>query len=214
MSSSKPRAEHILAPVLTTPRLTLVLLELTDAPTLEFCRSLLSMEGRPPWTTEAFRRLCYSVMFKPSDTKGQLSADPGVYVMRIRGDDDYRNGTPIGMINVSRRVSGVPVDLGFMVLPEYRTKGYGTEAAGEVLRYFREGWGMDVCLLTQRENVPARTLAERIGFVEGGWVDFEGTRGVAYVLPGMDLLDGQKVTFWGGGKVPEEWEEEEEEDGS
>ncbi|KAB5582316.1 acyl-CoA N-acyltransferase [Coniochaeta sp. 2T2.1] len=200
MSPLKP--EHILAKVLLTPRLSLVLLEFGDDATLDFCRSALGMEGRPQWTRSDFRRLCYSVMFKPSDTRGRLSANPGVYVIRI--GDDAENGTPIGMINVSRRVPDVPVDLGFMILPEYRRLGYGTEAAGEVLRYFREEWMREICLLTQETNVAARKLAERIGFVDGGWVKFEGKREVAYVLPGMEKLKGQKVKFWGDGKVPEE----------
>ncbi|KAB5586249.1 hypothetical protein GE09DRAFT_1235493 [Coniochaeta sp. 2T2.1] len=197
-----PKPEHILAKVLRTPRHSLVLFEPGDDATLDFCRSVLGMEDRPQWTRSDFRRLAYSVMFKPSDTKGRLSANPGIYVIRV--GDDAENGTLIGMINVSRRVPDVPVDLGFMILPEYRRMGYGTEAAGDVLRYFREEWMGGICLLTQETNVAARKLAERIGFVDGGWVEYEGKRGTAYVLPGMEKLNGQKVTFFGDGKVPEE----------
>ncbi|RFU76497.1 hypothetical protein TARUN_5744 [Trichoderma arundinaceum] len=198
--------EDIFAPILRTERLTLTLFNMNDPDDNEFVVKMFNAEvaGAGPtdgnWTVADVRRLSYSVMLKPSDVGGRASKGPAVYIGHI-GDS---TNSPFGVFNLCRRSPNVPVDLGFMILPEHRRKGYGTEAAARILQYATEELGVkEISLITSETNIPARKLAERINMIDGGWVSSDGHKSIAYILPGMQRLEGEHTTFWGDGKEPE-----------
>ncbi|ETR96690.1 hypothetical protein M419DRAFT_93557 [Trichoderma reesei RUT C-30] len=140
-------------------------------------------------------------MPKPSDTHGRLSKDAGIYIVRIGSDP---NGPRIGVLNLCRRTPAVPLDLGYMLRPEYRNQRYGTEAVGRVLKYFTDEFGIkEICIVTNEANVPSVKMARRLGLVDGGWVTMNGNRFVVLVLPGMKKLEGQEFPFWGDGEEPQ-----------
>ena len=82
-----------------------------------------------------------------------------------------------------------PPDSGCLLLEEYQKYGYATEAAAELLRYVREELGVRgvVAWVKNPENVGSGRVAERIGMVKGGEVRDEktGKMKVLYVLEGM-----------------------------
>ncbi|KAL7949489.1 acyl-CoA N-acyltransferase [Trichoderma barbatum] len=197
--------EPLFAPVLHSERLTLTLFNMNDDNDNEFVALLFNTEmpgGGPTdgiWTAKDIRRLSYSVMLKPSDANGRVSTDAAVYLSRIGGV----TGSPVGVINLCRRTPNVPLDIGFMVAPEYRRSGYCTEAATRVLRYFTEDFGIkEICLVTDDTNVPAKRIAEKLNMVDGGWVMMGTNKSVVFVLPGMKKLEGQDFPFWGDGEEP------------
>ncbi|KAL7909050.1 acyl-CoA N-acyltransferase [Trichoderma velutinum] len=199
------QAEDIFAPVLHTERLTLTLFDMNDQDDLDFVVMMFNMEmpgGGPTdgnWTGKDIRRLSYSLMLKPSDTHGRVSKGPAIYLVRL-GD---ATGPRIGVINLCRRTPNVPIDLGYMVLPEHRKSGYGTEGATRVLRYITEEFGIkEICLVTDDSNIPSKRIAEKLNMVDGGYVMYGDHRAVVFVLPGMKQLEGQAFTFWGDGEEP------------
>ncbi|MFH1675484.1 MAG: GNAT family N-acetyltransferase [bacterium] len=55
-------------------------------------------------------------------------------------------------------------EFGFAISPKYWNKGYGTEAAGELLRYAFEDLGMRrIVGMTMENNAPSRRLMEKLG---------------------------------------------------
>jgi hypothetical protein len=146
------------------------------------------------WTEPEIRHLIVGTMLLPSDTHGRLSKDPGVYVVH----DGLNPGKKIGLINLTRRSSQLPPDIGFRLLPDYQSKGYGTEAALRIMRYWKDGFGVkEICGLTTERNLPSMKVLAKIGLVEGGWVSMDGQRELAFALPGMRKIDGTTASFLG-----------------
>jgi RimJ/RimL family protein N-acetyltransferase len=80
----------------------------------------------------------------------------------------------------TRQYVDMPVlpDLGFGLLDEYVGKGYATEAASALLKYFEEIKGQKEFLgLCHPDNEPSIKMMRRLGFRE------EGTRGVTGLTP-------------------------------
>ncbi|KAL6837950.1 acyl-CoA N-acyltransferase [Trichoderma camerunense] len=201
MGSLQP--EDVFAPVLHTERLTLTLFNMNDEDDLDFVVMMFNMEmpgGGPTdgnWTGKDIRRLSYSLMLKPSDAHGRLSKDAAIYLARL-GD---ATGPRIGVINLCRRTPIVPIDIGYMVLPEHRKSGYATEGATRVLRYITEEFGIkEICLVTDDSNVPSKRIAEKLNMVDGGHVMMSGHKCVVFVLPGMKKMEGHDFPFWGDGE--------------
>ncbi|KAK4084313.1 uncharacterized protein Triagg1_793 [Trichoderma aggressivum f. europaeum] len=197
--------EDVFAPVLHTNRLALTLFNMNDEDDLDFVVMMFNMEmsgGGPTdgnWTGKDIRRLSYSLMLKPSDTHGRLSKGPAIYLARLEG----AAGPRIGVVNLCRRTPEVPIDLGYMVLPEHRKRGYATEGATRVLRYITEDFGIkEICLVTDDSNIPSIKIAEKLNMVDGGYVTMNGHKCLVFVLPGMKKLEGQEFTFWGDGEEP------------
>lgn len=205
MASLQPEA--LFSPVLHSERLTLTLFDKDVKDDMDFVVTMFNQEMPPgsapsggPWTANDIRRLTWSVMPKPSDTHGRLSKDAGIYIVRTGTDAD---GPRIGVLNLCRRTPLVPMDLGYMLKPEYRNQRYGTEAVGRVLEYFRDEFGIgEICVVTSETNVPSMKMARRLGFVDGGWVTYGGNKCGVLVLPGMKMLEGQEFPFWGDGEEP------------
>ena len=98
-------------------------------------------------------------------------------------------GELVGGVILAQRGDDVPPDNGWALLDEFGGNGYATEAAGELLRYVREGLGVrEVCAWPNGENVGSVRVAERIGMVKAAREVRERETGdmkVVYVLEGM-----------------------------
>lgn len=202
---SKP--EGLFAPTLESDRLIYTIFDMKNDTHMQFTVDMFNifMAGAGPtggaWTKNNVRRLCFSLMMKPSEAQGRRPDAPCIYVMYLKNAVT----TPIGLISFCRRTPDVPMDLGYMITPDYQRKGYGSEGSARVSRYWKDEFGhKEICIVTSEDNVPSRKIAESIGYVDGGYVMMEGTKEVAYVLPGMKKLEGQTMPFWGDGEVPEE----------
>lgn len=81
-------------------------------------------------------------------------------------------------------------DQGWMVAAEHQGKGYATEAATEVLRYFQEELGIhDLMVPTNAANVQSQHVATKLGYVqrERGLKLADGTITNLQTLPGAPL---------------------------
>lgn len=85
----------------------------------------------------------------------------GLNRVGLRGDD-----TPIGICGILRRDTLPDPDLGFALLPQYRRRGYATEAAAAVLSHAREVLGLTrIVAILSPHNVTSRELLRRLDFV-------------------------------------------------
>ena len=93
----------------------------------------------------------------PVDSYARLGF--GLYAMVPKG-----GGPPIGMCGLLRRDFLEDVDIGFALLPDYRRKGYGREAASATLAYAREVLGLGrIVAITSRHNERSGRLLEDVG---------------------------------------------------
>jgi len=75
------------------------------------------------------------------------------------------NGSPIGICGLTKKDGLESVDLGFALLPEFRGKGYGFEAALAVMDYATNVVGLkELVALTSPANRVAAKLLEKLGF--------------------------------------------------
>lgn len=195
------------APIFHSERLTFTLLSLHDQNDLNYAASVLNeggAGGNSPkgfWDAAEMARLCYSIMLSPSDTFGVAIDEVPVYIAHLGS----KPGNRIGLINLCRRTAEVPPDLGFGIDLEHRRNGYGTEATTRVLKYWTDEFGLgNISLVTSYKNIAAQKVARNAGFIDGGWVSFSpgGGKAMAFVLPGMEQLNGQGFKFWGDGAIP------------
>ncbi|KUJ19479.1 uncharacterized protein LY89DRAFT_491530 [Mollisia scopiformis] len=142
-----------------------------------------------------------------------------IYILQLhlKSDAETETETMIGAVTLAQRSSTIPPDIGWALLPAYMGKGYATEAAGELLRWVRESWGVGVCTWPDERNGGSVRVAEKLGFVDGGFVrsvdghgevrdedegrvDGGGELIRTWVLPGMRRLDEGgvvEISFWG-----------------
>ena len=86
----------------------------------------------------------------------------GFGLLRVELKD---GGEPIGMCGLLKRDYLPDVDIGFALLPAYRSKGYTLEAASAVLAHARDTLGLErVLAITSPDNVASIGLLERLGF--------------------------------------------------
>lgn len=72
--------------------------------------------------------------------------------------------TPIGMCGLVNRKTLEDIDIGFALLPEYTSKGYGFEMASATLRHAKHPLGIDkVIAITDPKNVASIALLHKIG---------------------------------------------------
>ena len=108
----------------------------------------------------------------------------------------------VGFMSMSFR-PGMPYpDMDYATLPAHAGHGYASEAGKEMLHYWRDLVGVrEIYVGCPEENSHSQRCAERIGFALGGKVMYEkGSppnvetgRAVAYVLPGMQWIEGRVV---------------------
>jgi RimJ/RimL family protein N-acetyltransferase len=74
-------------------------------------------------------------------------------------------GEPIGMCGLLKRETLPDVDIGFAFLPQYRSQGYGLEAASAVMDHGRRVIGLRrIVAITSVDNERSASLLARIGF--------------------------------------------------
>lgn len=100
------------------------------------------------------------------------------------GNED---GHPFGFVTLMERSPAAPPDFGYALLPEYRRKGYGTEAARTVLDYWKNDFGLkEIMAFTMESNHLSKKLLRNLGFEAAGHATLEGVETVdCFVLPGM-----------------------------
>ncbi|KAM0512489.1 hypothetical protein ACHAPE_008812 [Trichoderma viride] len=206
VTDAKP--EGLFAPTLESERLRYEIFDMNNDTHMRFSVDTfnLIMAGAGPtngsWTENDVCRLCFSLMMKPSEAHGRQPDTPCIYITYLKDAP----ATPIALISFCRRTPDIPMDLGWAVAPDYRKKGYGSEASARISRYWKDEFGVkEMCIITGEDNIPSRKMAESIGYVDGGYIMMEGNREVAYVLPGMKMFEGQICPFWGDGEIPEEY---------
>jgi len=75
------------------------------------------------------------------------------------------SGAPIGMCGLLKREALENVDLGYALIPEYWSQGYGFEAAAAVKSYAGQVLGLErIVAITNTENESSIRLLEKIGF--------------------------------------------------
>lgn len=107
-------------------------------------------------------------------------AEAAAVLERIRGDQDagetlhwvvcLREGrTPIGTVGFYRGFAGGAGELGYVLASAFRGRGLGGEAAAAACAYGFDGLGLErIVAWTEPGNVPSRRLLERLGFREDG----------------------------------------------
>ena len=128
--------------------------------------------------------------------------------------------TLVGKITMSFRPEMPYPDIGYAVLPAYEKNGYATEAGKAVIRFWQDVIGVkEMFLGTAPYNVKSQKTAERLGFVRAGTFDVliglppnekRETGGLAYVLPGMQWIDGKtmKLAIGPETEAPEQYDPE------
>jgi len=102
------------------------------------------------------------------DARGYIDKGPidmyrrlgfGLYRVELKTD-----GTPIGICGLIKRETLDDVDIGFAFLPQFRSQGYGSEAARETLEHGRDVFGLKrVVAITSADNEASGRLLEKIG---------------------------------------------------
>ncbi|KAJ4290528.1 hypothetical protein N0V90_010745 [Kalmusia sp. IMI 367209] len=94
----------------------------------------------------------------------------------------------IGAVSMKfRRFEGAPLapDVGYRLMSAFQGKGYATEAAGAIVRWFEEEKGQrEFFGFTDPDNERSKAVLRRIGFEERGVRDIKGIRADGVVLTG------------------------------
>lgn len=205
VTDAKP--EGLFAPTLESERLRYELFDMKNDTHMQFTVDTFNVElaGAGPtdgtWTNYDIRRLCFSLMMKPSEAHGRQPDTSCMYIVYVKDGP----ATPMGLISFCRRTPEIPMDLGWAIAPDHRRKGYASEAGARISRYWKDEFGIkEMCIVTSEDNIPSRKVAESLNYVDGGYVMMGGNKEVAYVLPGMKKFEGQTFPFWGDGEMPKE----------
>ena len=145
--------------ILKTERLILSELDLDDAP------FIYELVNDPDWLRYIGDRNVHNV----NDTKNYLMKGPiasyaqhgfGLYLIRLKKDN-----IRIGICGLLKRDTLPDVDVGFALLPEYRGKGYATEAAQAVIDYGENRLGLKrIVAIAAPDNETSARVLEKLGF--------------------------------------------------
>ncbi|CRG92049.1 hypothetical protein PISL3812_09104 [Talaromyces islandicus] len=187
--------KSLFSPVLHSANLTYTLLRSKDFAFIrDLFNSTMDAEAEDKFTISSVRQLTINTAPRSNELHGERSKDAAIYVVRLNGEAGER----IGEINLTRRNSNLPLDIGFAFLPQYRGKGYGTEAATRIMRYWKDEFGIkNICGIVSEENIASRKLLMRIGLEENGWAMSSGRLSLIYSLPGASKQEGLEFSFWG-----------------
>lgn len=181
------------SPILYTERLTLTLADFTKGTDeQQFTDLLKTMVGEILNLSpeDAAKRAQGSFDFyrsygrlQPKFLNGCKASQGAIWLVRL--GENSPQGKCIGVSYVIQR-SVIP-DQSWILLPEYRGKGYATESAKEVLRYFQDELGLrDLMAVVHPSNPKSPHVATRVSYVpvEGGLKHVDGvTKLLLYVLP-------------------------------
>lgn len=86
------------------------------------------------------------------------------YIVRLGANNP--EGPRIGIVTIMEAQPPVP-HIGWAFLSQHHNNGYATEAAREILRYFQEDFGIEVVMaLTDPHNRGSWHVAEKLGMVQ------------------------------------------------
>ena len=149
--------------ILTTDRLVLRELTLADAP------FILALLTDPAW----LRFIGDKGVRTLDDARDYISQGPllnyerlgfGLYLTELKD-----GGVPIGLCGLVKRSTLADVDVGFAFLPQFRSQGYGFEAAAAVLAYGYGSLGLRrIVAVVAPDNAASIKLIEKLG------LSFEG----------------------------------------
>ncbi len=189
----------VFAPTLHTSRLSLTLYSEEDSLFSARCFNdspESTGQATHQWTEEEVKKLCVSTTLHPSLLGGAKAPGPAAYIVHLGAEP----GEKIGLVSLVHRGKAAPPDVGFVILRQYRRKGYCIEAATEALRYWRENLGItQLCAITTEENVASQKVIEKLGFSPAGTLVMDGNAVLAYAQPGMPRFEGQEISFFGEG---------------
>lgn len=84
----------------------------------------------------------------------------GFYKLQLKGDGKR----PIGTCGLIKRDTLEEVDIGFALLPEYESKGFGYESSIEVMRLAKEVFKLNkIVAITNLDNKKSIGLLEKLG---------------------------------------------------
>ncbi|WP_456438490.1 GNAT family N-acetyltransferase [Psychroserpens sp.] len=85
----------------------------------------------------------------------------GYYKLQLK-DESLKT---IGTSGLLKRDNLKHIDIGFSLLPEYHKKGYGFEAASEIMKLAKNTFSIKtLCAITLSINQPSINLLEKLGF--------------------------------------------------
>lgn len=92
------------------------------------------------------------------------------------------NGQFIGRVGLHHPEGWPDIELGWMLLPEYRHQGYASEAGRAALDFaFQDLHASRLISLIRTENAPAERLARRLGARQATTIEFLGSATLVYV---------------------------------
>lgn len=171
---------------ITTPRLYLSYAQPTDAIcdwTVEYGNGTIAdretarkriVSGHEKLVKTGYGR--YLISLRPSTESGdnESAVEKNDVPFSVRSS----SLTHIGMVTMQLdRFPGAPSipDLGFSLLDRFQNRGYASEAARALMKYFEEEKGVtEISGLTEPGNENAKKIFRRLGFEDRGLRDVEG----------------------------------------
>ncbi|HEX5113050.1 MAG TPA: GNAT family N-acetyltransferase [Saprospiraceae bacterium] len=145
--------------VLETDRLNLREYTIEDAP------FLLRLVNDPAWLRHIGDRKVYTVEDAEQYLlNGSIKSyhDHGFGFWKV---ENKETGEAMGSAGLAKRDYLEDVDLGFAFLPEYRTQGYGQEAAISIIDFAKKSLGLkNLVAITSQDNIPSINLLVKLGF--------------------------------------------------
>ena len=136
--------------------------------------------------TEGYGR--YLVSLKPTTNSPASEPDNLPFYEKLK------TYTKIGVVSVNRRkFKNAPLapDVGYGLLPAFQGKGYASEAAGALVRWFEEEKGQrEFFGFCDPENEGSKGVLRRIGFAERGVRSIRGVYSDDGVIVGMVFSKG------------------------
>lgn len=94
---------------------------------------------------------------------------------------DANNGEYIGRAGVSNRASYDELELGYVITPRYRNKGYANEACTRIIEYMKDNYDIDsIIAFTLQENEASVALLKKLGFTNEDRAIIDGKEHLLY----------------------------------
>ncbi|KAJ4355417.1 uncharacterized protein N0V89_003433 [Didymosphaeria variabile] len=132
----------------------------------------------------------YLVSLKPPTSSTATEADAETVPFAERA----KNYEKIGVVSLKfRRFENAPLapDVGYGLFPAFQGKGYATEAAAAMVKYFEEEKGQrEFFGFCDPDNEGSKGVLRRMGFEERGVKDIKGLYSDDHVITGMVFSKG------------------------